>query len=180
MSTAQVSRAVRRGPLTSLTAAAATLGLLGCSTGLDAQTNEPYDPGVGANQRAGTVDILGALVVADGDTGTVSATLVSDPGSEPAELTDVSASTLDGEGTIEVQVTGSFEVTPQTNTPQKLSDATADPGESATIVLSGDLAPGDFVEVAFTFSGVEPFEVQMPVVARSDDGTFDDVAQAPA
>jgi len=167
-----VSRAPgRRGRLSLATVA--ILGLVGCGSGFGAQTIEPYDPGVGANARAGTIAILGALVVAEDGTGIVSATLVAEPGSEEQELTEVSAETLDGDA-IDVQVNGSFAVTSQTGEPQQL-------GESAIVVLTGDtFAPGDFIDVTFTFSDAEPFEVQMPVVARTGDGTYDDVAEAPA
>ncbi|CAN5216516.1 MAG: hypothetical protein H0V13_07125 [Nocardioidaceae bacterium] len=177
MSRAQESRPGRRGLAL---ATVATLGLVGCGSGFDAQTIQPYDPGVGANERLETIDILGALVVANGDeTGTVSATLVSEPGSEH-ELTEVSAQTLDGEE-IDVQVDGSFTVTSQTRQPQKLGDASADSDETAVVVLSGDnFAPGDFVEVAFTFSDAEPFNIQLPVVQRGEDGTYDEVAEASA
>ncbi len=176
MSKAQVPRPGHRGLAL---ATLAVLGLVGCGTGFNAQTIEPYDPGVGANERLETIDILGALVVANGDgTGTVSATLVSEPGSEH-ELTEVSAQTLDGQE-IDVQVDGSFTVTSQTRRPQKLGDASADSDETAVVVLKGEtFAPGDFVDVAFTFSDAQPFEVQMPVVARGEDGTYDEVAEAP-
>jgi hypothetical protein len=168
VSRAQESRPGRRGLAL---ATVATLGLVGCGSGFDAQTIQPYDPGVGANERLETIDILGALVV--------SATLVSEPGSEH-ELTEVSAQTLDGEE-IDVQVDGSFTVTSQTRQPQKLGDASADSDETAVVVLSGDnFAPGDFVEVAFTFSDAEPFNIQLPVVQRGEDGTYDEVAEASA
>lgn len=174
MSSSPVPRCGHRGPLLSLVMVA-LMGLVGCGTGFDAQTIEPYDPGVGANERLDTIDILGALVVANGDgTGTVSATLIGQPGTEH-ELGDVRAETLGGEE-IDVQVDGSFTVTSQTQQPQKLGDASAE--ETALIVLSGDtFAPGDFVEVTFAFSDAEPFEVQMPVVTRGEDDTYAEVAQ---
>ncbi|MDQ3628497.1 MAG: hypothetical protein M3419_06785 [Actinomycetota bacterium] len=177
MSIAQVSSPGRRSRLLAI-GAVAVLGIVGCGSGFNAQTIEPYDPGVGANERLDTIDILGALVVANGDeTGTVSATLVSQPGSEH-ELVEVSAETLDGEP-IDVQVDGSFTVTARTQQPQKLGDSSAASDETAIIVLSGDtFGPGDFVEVTFAFSDAEPFEVQMPVVARGEDGMYDEVAEA--
>lgn len=173
MPNAQGCRRAGRGRLRTLAAAVAVLGLSACGSGSGSVTLQPYDPGVGANSRSGDIQVLGALVVANADgTGTVSATLWSQPGAE-AELAEVSAETLDDEA-IETQLNGSFEVTSQTQEPQKL-------GDEAVVVLRGDnFAPGDFVDLTFTFTDAAPFEVQVPVVTRSEDGTYDEVAEGAA
>ena len=49
-------------------AAIATLGLAGCAgTGMDAQTNAQYQPGIGANVRSGSIQLFNALAVDNGD-----------------------------------------------------------------------------------------------------------------
>jgi hypothetical protein len=167
-----------RGRLRGLVAVGgAMVALAGCSdTSFNAQTNAVYDAGAGTNSRGGGVDVLNLLVVDNGDgTGTVSATLVLNPGAY--ELDEVPSSvTLDG---LEVTTLDDEEVssnlapgvTLEPNDPVRL-------GDEPVATVSGDNAvAGDMVNVRITFDGdAETVELDAPVVERTE--MYDDVAEA--
>ena len=78
-------------------AVAATIGLSGCSgTGDDAQTNQQYQAGVGANVRTGAIQLFNALAVDNGNgTATFSAAVLNTT-AKPTKLTAATAKGSDG------------------------------------------------------------------------------------
>ncbi len=136
-----------------------------CSFGtsnFDAQTNQFYTPAEGINERSGGVDVLNALVVADGDgQGRFIAGLVNNSDSTDDALTQVQGAgdSSDIQGTLQTPI----DVAP--NGFVQLADQGVEP-----VVLQGDqIVPGDFVELTMTFQQADPVTVQLPVVAAEDD-----------
>jgi hypothetical protein len=147
--------------------AAAALGLAGCSgTGVGAQTNQQYQPGVGANLRTGDVQLYNALAVDNGDgTATVSAVVVNT--SDDTQKLDGVTATSRG-GAVDV----------------KAAPAIIGPGDSfdtgpaATVVLAGDaVGAGDYVSLTFTFDQAGDVTIDAPVVTRTE--MYADVATQP-
>ena len=147
--------------------AATALGLAGCSaTGVDAQTNQQYQPGVGANLRTGEVQLYNTLAVDNGNgTATVSAVVVN-TSDKTQKLDGVTATTSGGQ--VEV----------------KAAPAIIGPGDSfdtgpaATVVLTGDaVGAGDYVSLTFRFDQAGDVNIDAPVVTRTE--TYEEVAEKP-
>ncbi len=89
----------------------ATLAVVLLVPGLSActyQTDQVYQAGVGVNDRDGTVDVLGAVVVASDDgRGTFVTSLVNNDLEEPQTLTGV---TTADSGDAQVQLTAPIEI----------------------------------------------------------------------
>lgn len=149
-------------------AAVAALGLSGCAgTGIDAQTNAQYQPGIGANVRTGAIQLFNALAVDNGNgTATFSAAVLNTT-TESAKLTGATARTSDGhtvKATIAPAIVG--------------AGRTFDTGKPGALVLSSpEVKAGDYVKVKLTFSGGNSVSVDAPVVARN--ATYEGVANAP-
>ena len=148
--------------------AATSLALAGCiETGDDAQTNQQYQAGVGANLRTGEVQLYNTLVVDNSDgTATLSAVVVN-TSEETQKLDAVTATTPDGT-TVKTQV----------------APAIIGPGDSfntgpaATVVLTGDaVGAGDYVSLTFTFDQAGDVRIEAPVVTRT--AMYDEVAEEP-
>jgi len=134
--------------------------LASCTVNFDEQTDQPYNPSVGVDDRSGTVDILNAMVVS-GTTGSgaVIATLVNNNQSTPDALRGVAGGGSDS----------SLKVTP--------GGATAIPaGGLLNLATNGKIAvrgesvkAGSFVTLTFTFERGKAITVECPVVANSSD-----------
>ncbi len=124
--------------------------------GFGYQTDQVYQPGVGVNDRSGTVDILGAVVVSSSDgTGTLVASLVNQNLEEPATLTNVT-----GEG-IEAVVSAPVRIDPESLV--NLADL-------GLIGLTGDgIRPGNFARLTLTFQDGQTTEINAPVVTDEDE-----------
>ncbi len=148
--------------------AATALGLAGCSaTGVDAQTNQQYQPGVGANLRTGQVQLYNTLAVDNGDgTATLSA-VIANTSDQTQKLDSVTATTADGT-TVESQ-----------NAPAIIGPGDSfDTGPAATVVLTGGaVGAGDYVSLTFTFDQAGDVNIDAPVVTRTE--MYDDVAKEP-
>lgn len=167
--------------LRSLAVAGATIAALtGCSTSFNAQTNHVYDPGPGTNSRGGGVDVLNALIVDNGNgTGTLSTTLVLNPGEFPAgteipsvvTMDQMSVTTLNGDPIDSTLVSGGIALKP--NEPVKV-------GREAEATVSGDnFSPGDIVELNLDFdAAAQPVHLQIPVFSREGTTMFDQIAEA--
>lgn len=157
-----VVETVKRRPLRrALTAAAVLLAVPALSScGFDKPTDQVYTPGVGVNERSGSVDVLHALVVSgtDGE-GTFVAGLANNDTSEGDQLTgiagagDDAAITVTGGGPVEIPA-GGF---------AQLADDGGVPVEGERI------APGNFVTLTLTFERGESVTVEVPVVDRRGD-----------
>ena len=160
-------------------AGAAIAALTGCSTSFNAQTNHVYDPGPGTNSRGGGVDVLNALIVDNGNgTGTLSTTLVLNPGEFPAgteippvvTMDQMTVTTLNGEPIDSTLVSGGIAL--KRNESVKLGrkpDAT---------VSGGNFGPGDIVQLNLDFdAAAKPVQLQIPVVTREGTTIYDQIAE---
>jgi hypothetical protein len=137
----------------SIAVAALALAPLLSSCGFDKPTDRVYNPGVGVNDRSGSVDVLNALVVSGADgSGTLVATLTNKKLDQEDALVEVSGSTVSA--TLE----GPVEIAPGTYV--SLTDETEIPVEGE------DVKPGAFITMQFTFENAETVALELPVVAR--------------
>ena len=161
-------------------AGAMIAALSGCATSFNAQTNHVYDPGPGTNSRGGGVDVLNALIVDNGNgTGTLSTTLVLNPGEFAAgteipsvvTLDQMSVTTLSGDPIDSTLVSGGIDLEP--NQPVKL-------GRTPDATVSGDnFAAGDIVQLNLAFDvAAKPVQLQIPVVTREGTTIYDQIAEA--
>jgi len=115
------------------------------------QTDQVYQPSVGVNERDGTVDVLGAVVVSSSDgTGTFVASLVNNDLEKPDALINVS-----GEG-LEAQVTAPVEIEPESLV--NLADS------GAVSVTGANISPGKFARLTLEFESGQQTEINAPVV----------------
>jgi hypothetical protein len=157
----------RLRPVTRRRLAAATLVLLvpalaACSS-FEYQTDQVYQPGVGVNDRSGTVDVLGAVVVrtSEGE-GTLVASLVNTDPEQEDSLTTVS-----GDG-LETDVVSPVDLAP---------DSLLNLAEEGAVMVNGDrVAPGNWVRMTLEFESGQQTEINVPVVSRT--GEFADVSSA--
>lgn len=158
---------VRRRRLAAASLAVATLlPLGGCGTGFDAQTNQVYQPAVGANAR-GDVDVLNTLLVANPDgSATLSAGLQNNL-DEVERLSSVSVTTFDDEPLDVRSPRIALPLEPGLLTTVGSSEGTA-------VFLVQGAEEGEYVKVTFTFADSAPLTIEAPVVARNSE--YDDVA----
>ncbi len=137
-------------------AAALVLAPVLSSCAADA-TNVIYNPGVGVNERSGTVDVLNALIVSGAPgSGSLVATLTNGDLAEEDALSQVAGAgedtgvTVDLGSPVDVGAGGSVSV----------SD------EEEVSVEGEAVEPGAFVTLQFTFERGETVTVDVPVVAR--------------
>lgn len=143
----------------------------GCGTGFDAQTNQVYQPAVGANAR-GDVDVLNTLLVANPDgSATISAGLQNNL-DDVERLSSVSVTTFDDEPLTVRSPRIALPLEPGLLT-------TIGTEDSAVFLVEEGAEEGAYVKVTFTFADSAPLTIEAPVVARNSE--YDDVAaSAPA
>lgn len=137
--------------------------LTACGTGLDAQTNEIYNPAIGVNARGGGVDVLNLLIVANPDgTGTVSGALINQS-DDPDQLTGVAATNEEAE-LLRVEAPALPLVIPPADEipidPVNLEDGSA--------IYVPEVRPGSFLTLELTFANGEPVVAEVPVVDRDE------------
>jgi hypothetical protein len=127
------------------------------------QTDQVYQPSVGVNNRDGSVDVLGALVVSTSDgTGTFVASLVNNDLEEPDALTNVT-----GDG-LEAQVVAPVQIKP---------DSLVNLADTGAVSVDGDtISPGKFARLTLEFQSGQKTEVNVPVV--SAESNYSDVKPA--
>ncbi|MGA8987376.1 hypothetical protein [Aeromicrobium sp.] len=143
-------------------AVTATLTLGGCGTGFNAQTNQVYQPAVGANHR-GEMDVLGTLFVMNEDkSATLSAGIANNTESDQT-LSSIAVTTLDGK-TLPVR-------SAKMSLPLPAGDLTTVGGASDAggFQVADGATAGLYVRVTLTFSDAAPVTIQAPVVARTPE-----------
>jgi hypothetical protein len=151
-----VNLTVRR----SIAAAAVLLAPLLTSCGFNEPTDRVYNPGVGVNDRSGTVDVLGAVVVSGTDgSGTVVATFVNNDPNQADSVTSIAGSGADAG--VSVSLPGPVDMKPGGSV--QLSKDTPATAKGASV------KPGTFVQLTFSFQRSENVTVQVPVVAHRGD-----------
>lgn len=131
--------------------------------GFGYQTDQVYQPGIGVNNRDGTVDILGAVVVSSlNGEGTMVASLVNENESKDDALVNVT-----GDG-LEVSLSA----------PVKLpAGELVNLADTGAVSVTGDtIQPGKFARLKLTFESGQTTELNAPVVPYS--GEFNDVRLA--
>lgn len=137
--------------------------LTACGTGLDAQTNQIYDPAIGVNARGGGVDVLNLLIVANPDgTGTVSGALINQS-DDADQLTGVTATSDEGE-LLRVEAPGlPLEIPPASQLPIDPINL-----EDGSAIYVPEVRPGYFLALELTFANGEPVQLEVPVVDREE------------
>ncbi|QCX26592.1 hypothetical protein [Nocardioides jishulii] len=137
---------------TALASIALVLAPVLSSCGFDLATDRDYTPGVGANNREATIDVLGGVVVAAGpDRGVFVASFSNNSKDESLSVTGASASD-------DLEVAEFKEIELQPLGFYNLADG------ATPIRVSGGLEAGDFVEVTVEFSNGESSALEVPVV----------------
>jgi hypothetical protein len=133
--------------------------LSSCADNFGAQTDQVYNPAAGVDDRAGSVDVLNALVVSGTDgSGTVIASLVNNDQVHADKLRSVAGAGRDS----------SLTVTPggKTDVP---ADGMLNLATDGSIAVRGDrVRPGNFVELTFSFDRGQSVTMKVPVVSADD------------
>ena len=125
------------------------------SCGFDYATDRDYTPAGGANNREGDVDILSAVVVSAAEgSGTFVASLSNNDTDTEQSFTGVS-----GDEGASIEAADFDPITIKPGGLVNLADPPAD------VVLTGDFAAGDFVDLALDFGNGERVTMNVPVVA---------------
>jgi hypothetical protein len=120
------------------------------------QTDQVYQAGVGVNNRSGTVDVLGAVVVSSSDgTGTFVASLVNKSDTDSDTIVSVTGDGLQAHLTAPVQVQ-----------PQSLVNL-ADTGDVG--VTGPGVKSGAFVRLTLVFQSGQKTTVNAPVVPMTEE-----------
>ena len=141
------------------------------SCGFNFATDKVYTPAPGANNRAESVDVLNAVIVATADgKGTFVTTLVNNEINQPGVGKNVD-DTLTG---ITGGATATFKpITIRAGDYTRIATTTADfpagrPGvDQQGIPVTGDFKLGGWVKLTLTFKNSEPVEIEVPVVTNS-------------
>jgi len=127
--------------------------------GFNYQTDQVYQPSVGVNNRQGTVDVLGAVVVSGvEDQGTFVASLANKDESESNTLTSVSPA--DESSGLTTNLAAPVEIGP---------GALVNLADTGAVSVSGTpVVPGSFARLTLKFESGQETEVNVPVVAQED------------
>ena len=157
---------VRRRRLVATSLSAVAMLTLG-ACGFDAQTNQQYQPAVGANYRSPAIDVLNTLLVSNANkSATLSASVINNTGAQQA-LSSVTVTTLDGTKTLPVRSAKILLPLPQ--------DAAAVLGQASDaggFVVTNGAEAGYYVKVTLNFTDSAPVTIDAPVVARTADYNF--------
>jgi hypothetical protein len=151
----------------SIAAAAVLLAapvLSSCGVNFGAQTDQPYNPTAGVEDRSGGVDVLNALVVSrTKGSGAVIATLVDNDQQNADSLKGVAGSgtdaglTVSGGGTTTIPAGGLLNL-----------------AKDGPITVRGQrVAPGNFVRLTFSFDRAEAITLDVPVMSSSNPAYAD-------
>jgi hypothetical protein len=137
-------------------AAVATVLLVPSLGACQYQTDKVYQPGVGVNNRDGTVNVLGAVVVSSTDgQGTFVASLVNEDLEKSETLTGVTGKDL------QVQVAAPVEIKPE---------SLVNLDQTGAVSVSGEnVEPGRFARLTLEFESGQETEVNVPVVPYADE-----------
>ncbi|MCD9196695.1 hypothetical protein [Aeromicrobium wangtongii] len=160
---------VRRRRLSAASLAlVAGLALSACGTGFGAQTNQVYQPAVGANAR-GDIESQNTLLVGNEDgSATLSAALLNTTDADET-ITSVAVTGADGE---------SLTVRAPKSAVKLPSDVLITIGGASTaFVVTEGAEPGAYVKLTYTFSKSGDLTIEVPVVARTEHAAeYDSVA----
>jgi hypothetical protein len=128
------------------------------SCGFDYATDRIYTPAAGVNNRDGSVDVLGALIVsAQEGSGTFIASFVNNSTTEPASVEGFEGS---GDSQLEAANFRPIEVPP---------GGLVNLAEDGGIEVTGEFAAGEFATVSLELGDGERIVMQVPVVTNCGD-----------
>lgn len=162
-------RLLRRS-LALVCAATAVVGVGGCGSSFNAQTQQQYQPAVGVSNRDDAIYAINTLVVTDGEgNGTVVSALINQKAAADS-LRSVTA--VDDQGR-------ELKVLPLPDGGVALpSQQAVQLGNDASVRISSDeLQAGFFVTLSFTYADAAPLQVDVPVVDQTS--TYADVPVGP-
>jgi copper(I)-binding protein len=150
----------RRRRLTAVSlAAVAGLTLSACGTSFGAQTNQVYQPAVGANAR-GEVEAHNTQLVSNNDgSATLSAALVSNL-DDSQMLSSVTVTDAAGQ---DLTVRN-----PKTPVELPSGELVTIGGKDGAFIVAEGAEAGAYVTITLTFSGAEELTVRAPVMPRSE------------
>jgi hypothetical protein len=129
------------------------------SCGFDYATDRQYTPGPSTNDRDGLVDVLGAAVVsAQEGSGTFIASFANNDPEGEASVESLTATTTEGDE-LEVDEFKAVEIP---------AGGLVNLAEEGGIVISGEIAAGDFIEVSIDFGDGSSVDMEVPVMASCD------------
>ena len=146
-------------------AGALALATVLSSCGFDYATDRQYTPGSSTNDRDADIDVLGAVVVSGQDgSGTFIASFANNITDEAGSVESLEAETIPtGDEEASALEVADFE---PIEVPAHGLVNLADEGG---IVLTGDVASGDFVHVTIGFGSGDPVELEVPVMPNCDE-----------
>lgn len=142
------------------TAAIALLGLSACGTSFNAQTNQPYQAGIGADDRSTEIQMLGTLLVENfNGTATLSTSLINTT-DEVVNLEGITVTNAEG-SELEITEPDSTQLELPVGQSAKLGT------EDGKVFFVGDVEPGLYYTVTFRFDGGAEQKLRVPSVARN-------------
>jgi hypothetical protein len=139
--------------------------LSSCGVNFGAQTDQVYNPSVGVDDRSEQVDVLNALIVSDtSGSGPVVASLANNDQQTADTLKGVSGAGKDASLTVKV---GGDTTIPAGGLLNLATDGT-------NFATGKRIAPGNFVEITFSFDRSGSVTLDVPVVS-ADDPAYADV-----
>ena len=144
-------------------ALALTTALSSC--GFDYATDRNYTPGPNTNNRDALIDVLGATVVSGQEgSGTFIASFANNVTDEAGSIESITAETMPSEGeeatALEVADFEPIEVP---------ANGLVNLATEGGIVISGDIASGDFIDVVITFGDGDSVDIEVPVMPNCDE-----------
>ncbi|MBZ5738558.1 hypothetical protein [Nocardioides mangrovi] len=138
------------------------------SCGFDYATDRDYTPGAGTNDRDALVDVLAAVVVSGQEgSGTFIASFANNKDDEEATVTGISGTVTkspDDEGASTDLSFDSFSpITIPAGGLVNLAD------DDSGIVVTGDFAAGDFLDVTVTFGDGTSTDLEVPTYTNCGD-----------
>lgn len=121
-------------------------------------TARPYVPAAAANDQSASVDVLGAVIVSNADgEGTFIASFANNNAAKDVDVTGISVNAPDAHASSSTSIPVAA---------GGLSNMSAD---NQGIAVSGTFKQGDFLPVTIAFSTGEQVQMQVPVVAATDE-----------
>ncbi|MDX6300411.1 MAG: hypothetical protein QOF53_1625 [Nocardioidaceae bacterium] len=144
--------------------------LSSCTVNFGEQTDQPYNPSAGVDDRTGEVDVLNALVVSGAKgSGTVIATLVNNNQTKSDSLRGVSGAGSDS----------SVKVTPGGKTTIPPGGLLNLANDGRVFVRGARVVPGNFVSLTFTFQRARAITVDVPVLNANSSTIYSGVTLPP-
>jgi hypothetical protein len=131
----------------------------GCGVNFNAQTDQPYNPAAGVDDRSGSVDVLNALVVSGSDgSGAFVATLVNNSQTKGDTLKGVSG--VGADSNIKATAPKTTAIAP---------NGLLNLASSGPVNVTGKrVAAGNFVALRLSFDNGSAISVKAPVVSADD------------